>query len=91
MSLLPSQFYNNPPCDQYTSGNVANLESAWKQWTSAIPAHKIFLGLPAAPQAAGSGFIPASDLNSQVLPHIKNSAKYGGVMLWSKYYDDLDG
>ncbi|CAN6709466.1 unnamed protein product [Malus baccata var. baccata] len=84
------QFYNNPPC-QYTSGNVANLESAWKQWTSAIPAHKIFLGLPAAPQAAGSGFIPASDLNSQVLPHIKNSAKYGGVMLWSKYYDDLDG
>ncbi|KAB2598714.1 hevamine-A-like [Pyrus ussuriensis x Pyrus communis] len=83
------QFYNNPPC-QYTSGNVANLESAWKQWTSAIPAHKIFLGLPAAPQAAGSGFIPASDLNSQVLPHIKNSAKYRGVMLWSKYYADLD-
>ncbi|KAI5347139.1 hypothetical protein L3X38_015018 [Prunus dulcis] len=47
------QFYNNPPC-QYTSGDVANLEDSWKQWTSAIPAHKIFLGLPAAPQAAGS-------------------------------------
>ncbi|XP_062008404.1 hevamine-A-like [Rosa rugosa] len=84
------QFYNNPPC-QYTSGDVSNLEDAWKQWTSAIPAHKIFLGLPAAPQAAGSGFIPPADLNSQVLPAIKNSAKYGGVMLWSKYYDDLDG
>ncbi|KAK9923393.1 hypothetical protein M0R45_031815 [Rubus argutus] len=84
------QFYNNPPC-QYTSGDISNLEDAWKQWTSAIPAHKIFLGLPAAPQAAGSGFIPAADLNSQVLPAIKNSAKYGGVMLWSKYYDDLDG
>ncbi|PRQ50979.1 putative chitinase [Rosa chinensis] len=84
------QFYNNPPC-QYTSGDVSNLEDAWKQWTSAIPAHKIFLGLPAAPQAAGSGFIPAADLNSQVLPAIKNSVKYGGVMLWSKYYDDLDG
>ncbi|KAM5553766.1 hevamine-A-like [Rosa sericea] len=84
------QFYNNPPC-QYTSGDISNLEDGWKQWTSAIPAHKIFLGLPAAPQAAGSGFIPAADLNSQVLPAIKNSAKYGGVMLWSKYYDDLDG
>ncbi|KAL6291595.1 hypothetical protein ACE6H2_009105 [Prunus campanulata] len=57
----------------------------------AIPAHKIFLGLPAAPQAAGSGFIPATDLNSQILPAIKNSAKYGGVMLWSKYYDDITG
>ncbi|CAB4301966.1 unnamed protein product [Prunus armeniaca] len=84
------QFYNNPPC-QYTSGDVANLEDSWKQWTSAIPAHKIFLGLPAAPQAAGSGFIPATDLNSQILPAIKSSAKYGGVMLWSKYYDDITG
>lgn len=84
------QFYNNPPC-QYTSGNIGNLVDAWKQWTSSIPATQIFLGLPAAPQAAGSGFIPASDLTSKVLPAIKGSNKYGGVMLWSKYYDDLTG
>ncbi|XXG44136.1 hypothetical protein AAC387_Pa01g4012 [Persea americana] len=84
------QFYNNPPC-QYTSGDVGNLVDAWNQWTSSIPATQIFLGLPAAPQAAGSGFIPASDLTSQVLPTIKGSNKYGGVMLWSKYYDDLTG
>ncbi|PON96934.1 Endo-beta-N-acetylglucosaminidase [Trema orientale] len=84
------QFYNNPPC-QYTTGGLANLEDAWKQWTSAIPAKKIFLGLPAAPDAAGSGFIPTGDLTSQVLPAIKGSDKYGGVMLWSKYYDDQTG
>jgi chitinase len=84
------QFYNNPPC-QYTPGNIGNLEDAWKQWTSDIPAAKIFLGLPAAPTAAGSGFIPSSDLTSQVLPAIKDSSKYGGVMLWSKYYDDQSG
>ncbi|KAF6162121.1 hypothetical protein GIB67_008250 [Kingdonia uniflora] len=84
------QFYNNPPC-QYTQGALVNLEDAWKQWTSSIPATKIFLGLPAAPQAAGSGFIPASTLSSTVLPAIKGSSKYGGVMLWSKYYDDLTG
>ncbi|KAL8495074.1 hypothetical protein ACS0TY_019293 [Phlomoides rotata] len=84
------QFYNNPPC-QYTSGDVSDLESAWKTWTSSIPATKIFLGLPAAPIAAGSGFIPAADLISTVLPAIKGSDKYGGVMLWSKYYDDQDG
>ncbi|KAG2720468.1 hypothetical protein I3843_02G028600 [Carya illinoinensis] len=80
------QFYNNPPC-QYSSGSITNLINAWNQWTS-IPATKIFLGLPAAPNAAGSGFIPVADLISKVLPAIKSSAKYGGVMLWSKYYDD---
>ncbi|KAK1282158.1 hypothetical protein QJS10_CPB22g00838 [Acorus calamus] len=84
------QFYNNPPC-QYASGDLGNLEDAWKQWTSDIPAGKIFLGLPAAPDAAGSGFIPTDALTSQVLPAIKDSNKYGGVMLWSKYYDDQTG
>ncbi|XP_059650972.1 hevamine-A-like [Cornus florida] len=84
------QFFNNPPC-QYSSADVSNLESAWNQWTSDIPATKIFLGLPAAPDAAGSGFIPVDDLTSQVLPAIKSSAKYGGVMLWSKFYDDQTG
>ncbi|KAK9994634.1 hypothetical protein SO802_024337 [Lithocarpus litseifolius] len=33
----------------------------------------------------------AADLTSEVLPAIKNSAKYEGVTLWSKYYDDLTG
>ncbi|KAJ6972426.1 hevamine-A-like [Populus alba x Populus x berolinensis] len=84
------QFYNNPPC-QYASGEDTSLEDAWKQWTSAIPASKIFLGLPASPAAAGSGFIPVPDLTSNVLPSIKDSSKYGGVMLWSKYYDDQSG
>ncbi|KAA3454295.1 acidic endochitinase-like [Gossypium australe] len=84
------QFYNNPQC-QYTDGDITNLEQAWKQWTTDVPATKIFLGLPASPEAAGSGFIPVSDLTSQVLSAIKGSAKYGGVMLWSRYYDDQTG
>ncbi|KAL0410539.1 UNVERIFIED_CONTAM: Acidic endochitinase [Sesamum latifolium] len=79
------QFYNNPPC-QYSSGTT-NLEQAWKQWGS-IKATEIFLGLPAAQAAAGTGFIPADVLTSEVLPAIKGSDKYGGVMLWDKYYDD---
>ncbi|KAH6833877.1 chitinase A [Perilla frutescens var. hirtella] len=82
------QFYNNPPC-QYSSG-MADLEQAWKQWAS-IEATEVFLGLPASPSAAGSGFIPAGDLASRVLPAIKGSDKYGGVMLWDKYHDDQSG
>ena len=84
------QFYNNPPC-QYSSGGITNLEDAWKQWTSDIPANKIFLGLPASPEAAGSGFIAVDDLTSKVLQAIKGSSKYGGVMLWSRYYDAQSG
>ncbi|XVF09988.1 hypothetical protein REPUB_Repub07fG0145500 [Reevesia pubescens] len=84
------QFYNNPPC-QYTSGNINNLVNSWNRWTSSINAGKIFLGLPAAPAAAGSGYIPPNVLTSQILPVIKRSAKYGGVMLWSKFYDDSNG
>ena len=83
------QFYNNAPC-QYASGSTTNLADAWKRWLT-VPAKQIFLGLPASPRAAGSGFIPADDLKSDVLPLIKSTGKYGGIMLWSKYYDDEDG
>ncbi|KAF9622730.1 hypothetical protein IFM89_032910 [Coptis chinensis] len=71
------QFYNNAPC-QYSSGNVTNLINSWKRWTSTIPAKKYFLGLPAAEAAAGSGFIPANVLKSQILPVIKSSRNSGG-------------
>lgn len=84
------QFYNNPPC-QYTSGNSENLKNSWLRWTRSVNAGKIFLGLPAAPQAAGSGFIPADVLAAEILPVIRRSKKYGGVMLWSKYWDDQSG
>lgn len=84
------QFYNNPPC-QYSSGNTDDLKNSWIRWTSSVDAGKIFLGLPAAPQAAGSGFIPADVLTAEILPAIRKSKKYGGVMLWSKYWDDQSG
>ncbi|KAL3524365.1 hypothetical protein ACH5RR_017210 [Cinchona calisaya] len=79
------QFYNNPPC-QYTN-NANNLIASWNQWTS-VKCNKLFLGLPAAPEAAPSGgYIPPDVLISQVLPYIKSSPKYAGIMLWNKYYD----
>ncbi|KAL5227783.1 hypothetical protein ABZP36_016048 [Zizania latifolia] len=84
------QFYNNPPCQYSSASGVDNLARAWNQWAS-IPAGQVFLGLPAAPQAAGSGFVEASDLVSQVLPVVRKSSKYGGIMLWSRFYDGLTG
>ncbi|KAI3425428.1 Glyco_hydro_18 domain-containing protein [Psidium guajava] len=84
------QFYNNPPC-QYRSGDISKITGSWSTWVNSINAEKMFLGLPASPAAAGSGYVPPNVLTSQILPAIKKSAKYGGVMLWSKYYDDKNG
>ncbi|TKY66410.1 Acidic endochitinase [Spatholobus suberectus] len=83
------QFYNNPPC-QYSSGNTNNLINSWNQWTSS-QAKQLFLGVPASTSAAGSGFIPTDVLISQVLPAIKGSSKYGGVMIWDRFNDGQSG
>ncbi|XP_052171463.1 acidic endochitinase-like [Diospyros lotus] len=80
------QFYNNPPC-QYADNSADNLKKYWNQYWTTIQAEKVFLGLPAAPEAAGGGYIAPNVLVSDVLPDIKGSSKYGGVMLWSKFYD----
>ncbi|XP_059434642.1 hevamine-A-like [Corylus avellana] len=84
------QFYNNAQC-QYSSGNINRLISSWNRWTNSMKAGKLFLGLSAAPQAAGSGYVPPNVLTSRILPIVKRSSKYGGVMLWSKYYDNRTG
>lgn len=83
------QFYNNQPCE-YRSGDVTKLIKSWNTWVKSIKATKIFVGLPAARAAAGSGYIPPNILKSQVLPKVKKSTKYGGIMLWSRYYDKLN-
>ncbi|XVF82616.1 hypothetical protein PTKIN_Ptkin16aG0063400 [Pterospermum kingtungense] len=84
------QFYNNGPC-QYSAGNTKNILASWSRWASMKGVKKLFLGLPAATAAAGSGYIPPGVLTSKILPVIKKSPKYGGVMLWNRYYDKVHG
>ncbi|CAK7348789.1 unnamed protein product [Dovyalis caffra] len=84
------QFYNNRPCE-FNANNPKKFKDSWSQWTSSVPAQKFFVGLPASQQAAGSGYVGTDLLKSQVLPFVKGSSKYGGVMLWNKYHDDRNG
>ncbi|XP_061351445.1 cysteine-rich receptor-like protein kinase 15 [Gastrolobium bilobum] len=84
------QFYNNPECE-YNQSNVNNLLNSWNQWTTSLKKGKVFLGLPASPAAADSGYVPADLLISDILPVIKKSSNYGGVMLWTTYYDKQSG
>uniref|UniRef100_A0A0R0IHC8 Acidic endochitinase n=1 Tax=Glycine max TaxID=3847 RepID=A0A0R0IHC8_SOYBN len=84
------QFYNNPSC-QYSSGNTNDLINSWNQWIT-VPASLVFMGLPASEAAAPSGgFVPADVLTSQILPVIKQSSNYGGVMLWDRFNDVQNG
>lgn len=88
------QFYNNPGCEyqQKDGDGVANLAASWKAWTQSLPSSaSVFLGLPASPAAAGSGYVPPDDLVSRVLPAVSGSANYGGLMLWNRYYDNSTG
>ncbi|KAL1565531.1 chitinase [Salvia divinorum] len=78
------QFYNNPQCDY--SGGLDGVLNRWNQW-AAVPGGQVFMGVPATAAAASSGNIPAEVMNSQLLPAIKNSGKYGGVMVWNKFFD----
>ncbi|KAI9114126.1 hypothetical protein K1719_014776 [Acacia pycnantha] len=79
------QFYNNGVC-MYSNGNTNDLLGSWNQWNN-VQAVKVFLGVPASEEAANGGFIPADMMTAQVLPKIKESAKYGGVMIWNRFYD----
>ncbi|CAL4948030.1 unnamed protein product [Urochloa decumbens] len=91
--LVWVQFYNNPPC-QYAPGPGdagALLRSAWRQWAEGMPSATVFLGLPASPDAAGSGFVDAETLASEVLPAVEGTPNYGGIMLWSRSYDKDTG
>ncbi|GAB4858361.1 hypothetical protein Ancab_009833 [Ancistrocladus abbreviatus] len=49
------QFYNNY-CE-YANGSADQLLSSWNQWIT-VDANQVFLGIPAATGAAGSGYIP---------------------------------
>lgn len=78
------QFYNNY-CEYKDSADT--LVSVWNTWNKANEATLYFLGLPASTDAAGSGYVEPEIVTNEILPRIKNSPRYGGVMLWSRYYD----
>ncbi|GJM93493.1 hypothetical protein PR202_ga10054 [Eleusine coracana subsp. coracana] len=84
------RFYDDKSC-QYAPGDERNLTGSWQQWTRALPSASLFLGLPASHEASSEGYIAPRILESDVLPVVNRSANYGGIMLWSRYYDRVNG
>ncbi|PHH85563.1 hypothetical protein CDD83_241 [Cordyceps sp. RAO-2017] len=80
------QFYNNPSCDAIPDNDVGdrfNLD----EWVDVVAASdkskdaKLFVGLPASPDAAGSGYISPREVKDLVCKH-KDTKNFGGVSLW---------
>ncbi|KAK6117677.1 hypothetical protein DH2020_048580 [Rehmannia glutinosa] len=83
------QFYDSPFCD-YRVG-VSGVLNVWNVWNSSLPANsQLFLGLPASP-SAGAGYIPTDVLMNEIVPVIRTSPNYGGVMLWDRFGDVQQG
>ncbi|KAG5533842.1 hypothetical protein RHGRI_027892 [Rhododendron griersonianum] len=88
-------YYSNfdlPSC-MYLGGSTSNLLNSWALWTKSVKARKFFLGLVVVPRPPDTevipgGFIPVDVLTNQILPVVKKSRKYGGVMLWNSFFNE---
>ncbi|OZJ03709.1 hypothetical protein BZG36_03309 [Bifiguratus adelaidae] len=86
------QFYNNYCSATSSSFNFATWDN-WAKTVSPNPNVKIFLGLPGSTTAAGSGYVPYSQLTG-IITNTRNSySSFGGVMFWdaSQTWTNTDG
>ncbi|XP_022157149.1 acidic endochitinase-like [Momordica charantia] len=87
------KFFDNPRCqyDGYYGAGAQNMLNSWSIWKESNT-KEVFIGLPAAPEATRrGGYIPPNVLVDDVLPYTKFTPNYGGIMLWSRYYDMTSG
>ncbi|EIN09820.1 glycoside hydrolase [Punctularia strigosozonata HHB-11173 SS5] len=79
------QFYNNfcglTNFDNPNDWNFATWDN-WAKTTSPNKNVKIFIGAPASPTAAGSGYVDSTTLASIISQTRSQFSSFGGVMLW---------
>ncbi|EKM83456.1 hypothetical protein AGABI1DRAFT_103656 [Agaricus bisporus var. burnettii JB137-S8] len=76
------QFYNNY-CEA-SSPSAFNFDT-WDEWAktkSPNPDVKVYIGAPAGPKAASSGYVDANALIKVAKDARKKYSSFGGVMLW---------
>jgi chitinase len=65
------------------SGSAFNFET-WQNWASTSSPNKnvkVYVGVPAASDAAGSGYISPSALQT-IISSVSSSPNFGGIMMW---------
>ncbi|KAG8408714.1 hypothetical protein J3458_019732 [Metarhizium acridum] len=79
------QFYNNPVCDAIPN-NTPGDEFSYDDWAANVAKGKskdakLFIGLPASTDSAGSGYIVPKDMKDLVCKYSTHK-NFGGVSLW---------
>jgi chitinase len=79
------QFYNNF-CEltEFSDPNDWNF-ATWANWATTMspnPDVKVYIGAPAAPLAAGSGYVPPATLATILQETQAEFPSFGGAMLW---------
>lgn len=82
------QFYNNycglqsftPGTSMQTTFNFDRW-NAWAHQISKNPDVRVYIGVPASPDAAGSGYESVSDLQP-IIDYAATFSSFGGVMMW---------
>ncbi|WP_196886590.1 glycosyl hydrolase family 18 protein [Aureivirga sp. CE67] len=82
------QYYNNTPW----SSNPAKIIETYSEFNSlaGMSAEKHVLGFPVTEKDAGSGYLPAETIVSEIVNPLKESFGIGGVMNW-QFSSDVDG
>jgi chitinase len=82
------QFYNNYcGINSYISGSSIQNNfnfATWDNWAKTVSrnkAVKIFLGIPGAPTAAGSGSYQPASTVANIITYSKRFSSFGGVMI----------
>ena len=77
LDLVWVQFYNNPSCGLQGPG----FQNSFTTWAHNLSDVKVFAGIPACDICAGSGYLPAADLQGKIAP-VKDLPNFGGIMMW---------
>ncbi|KAK7701592.1 endo-1,3-beta glucanase [Botryosphaeria dothidea] len=87
MDAIFVQFYNNY-CGMQSFISSSSTQNnfnydTWDSWarSSANPAVKVFIGVPASSTAASSGYVSLPDLEP-IIDYCRDFATFGGIMMW---------
>uniref|UniRef100_K3ZL85 GH18 domain-containing protein n=1 Tax=Setaria italica TaxID=4555 RepID=K3ZL85_SETIT len=70
-----------------TSADKRFFYGSWLGWTERFQEAKVYVRLPAAPDAASDGWVEPKAVAMEMMPLVQETPNYGGVMLWNRYYD----
>ncbi|XP_027097312.2 acidic endochitinase-like [Coffea arabica] len=85
------EFFDNPSCQFTPPNDTSLLFRSWDNWSDYPGVNLLFLGIPINSSIAPEGgFISPNELVYEVLPYLKNSPVYGGIMVFPYLHHEVN-